>query len=226
MAVPVIEAGADSGATTVTSTVTINLGTNANRALWAQLADVTALANTITAATLDGVDCMASLVGPTSMGGYNVYNLHHVTTLTGSKVLSTTWASNGFKSMIAVALSGADQTTPFSGRQTQYNAAGTNPSLTVTSSTDSIVLMGVQSGSGGTLTPGTSSSHISGIAANFRYGLNEAGASSVTIDGTFASQQYWASGVSALGITGGGGSGLDIPRNLSVSQAAGRASNF
>ncbi len=139
---PTIEVGADSGTNAVfTSTVTINLGTNANRVLWAQLADVTAV-GTITACTLDGADVTADLVGPTSMGGFNVYNLHHVTSLTGSKVLSMTWTSAGFKSMIAVALSGADQTAPFSGRQTQYSAGGTNPSLTIASDAESIVLNG------------------------------------------------------------------------------------
>jgi hypothetical protein len=203
MALPVIESSTDSGTpTSLTGSVTINLGTNANGALWAQLVDPVTAGSTLSALTLDGVDILGSVVGPTSMGGFNLYNVHHVTSLTGSKVLLATWGTAGFKSVIAVAFSGADQTTPFSGRQTQYSASGTNPLLTVASDTNSLVVMGVQSGGGGTLTPGTGSSHIAGVAANFRYALQENGGTSTTIDGTFAAQQYWASGASVTGTAG------------------------
>jgi hypothetical protein len=203
MARPVIESAIDSGtSSSLTGQVTINLGTNANRALWAQLVDPITGANTLTALTLDGVDILASVVGPTSMGGFNLYNVHHVTSLTGSKVLLATWANSGFKSVIAVAFSGADQTAPFSGRQTQYSASGANPLLTVASDANSLVVMGLQAAAGGTLTPGTSSSHIAGVAASFRYALQENGVASTTIDGTFGAQEFWASGASVAGTAG------------------------
>jgi hypothetical protein len=201
-----IQNAADSGANGVaTNTVTVNLGTNANRALWAQLADVTNGGNGTTAITLDGVDVSADLVGPTNLGGMFVYNLHHKTTLTGSKVLSATWASGtGFKSMLAVALYDTDPTTPFSGRQTQFLSGGTGLSLTIPSATGELVLLVCQEANGQTLTPGAGSSTIPGISGSFRHGLQEAGDTSVVIGGTWgASTTSWASGVSVKGSTSG-----------------------
>jgi hypothetical protein len=203
MAVPVIESAIDSGtSSSTTGSATVNLGTNPNRALWAQLVDPITAGSTLSALTLDGVDIMASVVGPTNMGGFNQYNVHHVTSLTGSKVLLSTWATAGFKSIVAVALSNTEQTAPFSGRQTQYLASGTGLGVTVSSDGNSLVLLAAQEAAGNTLTPNGASSNIAGIAASFRFGLQAAGGASVSIGGAWgAATQSWASGISVQGYT-------------------------
>lgn len=209
MATPVIQNAADIGGSGLTTqSVTLNLGTTADRAVWAQLMDPISGGN-ITACTLDGVSVLGDLVGPTTVNGFPVYNLHHVTTLTGSKVLSATWDTTGFKSIVAVALHTADQTAPFSGRQTTGSGGSTSLSATVTSAAGELVLMAAQEGGGATLTPGAGSTVIPGIAASFRHGLQEAGGASVTIGGTWSSStNFWASAVSVKGSGGGGGSTL------------------
>lgn len=209
MATPVIQNAVDAGGSGLTTqSVTLNLGTTADRAVWAQLIDPVSGGN-ITACTLDGVSVMADLIGPTTVNGFPLYNLHHVTTLTGSKVLSATWNVSGFKSIVAKAFHTADQTAPFSGRQTTGSGGSSTLSAIVTSAVGELVVMAVQEGNGATLTPGAGSSAVAGISGSFRHGLQEAGAASVDIGGTWsASTNFWASAVSVKGSSGGGGSTL------------------
>lgn len=207
MAVPVIQDADDAGGTGITvQSVTLDLGSTANRAVWAQFLDAQVNTNLITALTLDGVSVLGDLVGPTTVNDRPLYNLHHVTTLTGLKVLEVTWNnSSGFKSMVAVALHTVNPTSPFSGRQTDGSSAFSSVTATVTSNTDSLVLMAAQNSNGFALTPGAGSSAISGISGTFRNGLQETGASpNVTIGGTWASPEaFWASAVSVAGASSG-----------------------
>lgn len=207
MATPVIQAGVDGGTNGVlVRNVTIDLGSTADRALWAQFVDATNGSASLTACTLDGVSVLADVVGPTVVNGMNLYNLHHVTTLTGSKVLEATWDATGFKSIVAMSFHTADQTAPFSSRQTTGSGSSSTLTATVTSATGELVVMAAQEGNGATLTPGSGSSTVAGISGSFRHGLQEAGASSVTIGGTWsASTNFWASAVSVKGSGGGGG---------------------
>ena len=212
MPTPVIQDADDAGGSGITvQSISLDLGSTADRAVWAHLQDAQNSTATITALALGGSSVMGSLIGPTTVNDRPVYNLHHATSLTGVQTLEVTWStSTGFKAMVGVALHTVDQTTPFSGRQTTGSSADTVLTATVTSATGDLVLMAVQNSNGFTLTPGAGTSTIAGVSGTFRLGLQEAGASSVTIGGTWSSSEaFWASAISVKGSSGGGGgSGL------------------
>lgn len=206
---PTIQASTDAGQVAVTVSATINLGSNANRALGGQIGCGTAPGETITLLTLGGVDITSSLSAPFLLNGNTWYHLKHVATQTGSQLLQATFSgASGFKSMAVTSLYDCDQVTPFTGDVRGFNV-GTDATLTLASATGSLGLWWMQTLDAVTLTVAGGNTKLVGIADSFRYGTSQPGASSLTMGGTTsASTQLIRTALSANAPSGGGGSTL------------------
>lgn len=161
-----------------------------------------------TGCTVDGVSMTAETTWTDYLGrSWRLF--HKVVSLSGSKNITASYdSSNGGAIIMCAGWSGVDSTTPISGLQNTSAGTGTSLSWTVSSATGDLVGAMVYENVGRTLTAGTGTTidaYESGSL--YRFNLYEAGASSVTIGGTWsANAEYFGTAFSLKAASGGGGS--------------------
>ena len=157
-------------------------------------------------AFFDGVDVSAFVSAGITINSKTWRYLRLPTSLTGNKVLTINWATSAFTVLMARADTGVHATDPYPTVVLQ-DSPTTQPSFTVASAPGELVFAMFQENSGKTLTPGTGASFIGGFSGTFRHIIEEAGASSTVLDGTYSSgvgiERY--SIAASTQSTGGGG---------------------
>jgi hypothetical protein len=135
-------------------------------------------------------------------------------TVTGSQTLSADYTdANGSAQVIGVIRSGVNTGTLISGLTTGA-AYNTTPTATVSSASGDEVVMLIceYANQTRTLTPSSPATVLTGtgISTTFRSIMSEAGASSVTIDGSYSGSAGYA--LVAFNIPAGGGGGASAPK--------------
>ncbi len=221
-----VQAGTN-GATT--QSVTLNLGTNPDRGVAAWIGCANA-ASPVTDVRLDGTSVISALGASTSYGGLLWYPLGIATTLSGSKVLAADWSLGGFVVILAAAVSGVDQVTPFPVISPRATSNDDPLAWSLAAATGDLLLALIQHNDGLTLTPDAGTSALAGIAGGnpFRWGLVKAATGNPTViggDWPSTPTSTFACAFVARAAAAGSGAALPPP-GLFVSQAAGRASLY
>lgn len=176
-----------------TNTISVNCGSGSNRFVLGYATATNGDASgtrSLTSATYGGVALTLGTVYNNQYGKFSQI-AYGITTLTGAQnfIFNATNDTGGM-SVQAAAWDGVDQSTPLSGATFAENAGNTTASWTISSATGDEVVAMMLATSGVTLTPNAPASSIN-FGSAFRPGMTEAGAASVTIDGTFSSTEAW-----------------------------------
>jgi hypothetical protein len=193
-----------------TKDVSVNVGSSAGRFVLGVATslngDATA-SRSLTAQTYNAVSLTATTAQSNTFGKF-FQAVHGTTTATGSNSLSVSATNNSGGIYIGgVAFDGVDTGAPISGlvHGANDNAA---PTWTVTSATgETVYALILEGGSQSTITEGSGVTVVATVNVDVsRYHLlSKAGASSVTIDGTFPGTRSWMGWAFSLRGSGGGG---------------------
>lgn len=202
-----------------TQTISVNCGSGADRFVFAVATATNAGASgsrNIVSATYGGVALTISSVFTEGIFGKFLQVVYGPTSLTGANDLVVTVTDSfGQILMLGGAFEGVDATTPVSDI-TNNAAINTTPTWTVDSATGDMVAAGFfQLDNTHALTATSPATAMSGFSSNTYLGMYEAGASSVTIDGTLAGSASWSGLAFSIKAAAGGGGGSatsDIPR--------------
>lgn len=205
--------GTASGGSSFTAAPSCSLGcgTNSNRAVLAYVFTDRGSATTINSATCNG-NAMAAHTALNHDSGYDgrlFYIAGDSNIATGSNTVTATMSDANTKpGIIAVAYSGVDGTTPVSGL-TNAQTTTTNATWTITSATGDLVVALWSGMSLPAITGGTGTTVFFGpTLVNIAYGvmMEEAGATSTTINATWTgNREWWGTGLSLKAAAAGGG---------------------
>ena len=214
MALPVRE-GTASGGSSFTSAPSCSLGcgTNSNRGVLAFVFTERGGATTINSATCNGNAMTASTAHVESPSGFDArafWIAGDSNIATGSNTVTATLSDANTKpAIIAVAYSGVDGTTPVSG-ETYAEGFSANATWTVSSATGDLVVALFAMTPSRTLTAGTDTTIFFGPTVVNVFPavmMEEAGASSTTINATWTSNSEWFGFGFSLKAASGGISG-------------------
>lgn len=202
---------ASNGATSFGSSITfaLNVGSTADRFVCVLVGDYSVAASTApTGVTYNGVSLTSGTEITHSNGSRKFRTYWGVTTATGSNNVVVSF-NNGDSIVFAVAAcwSGVDQTTPIrGGAEVGVTGTSTAPSVTISSdAADTVGMLTLVAGSTRSITPSSPAVERYDIGTYY-FVLDEAGASSVTIDGALSGTDDWiAAAVSMIAASGGGG---------------------
>lgn len=179
-----------------TITKALDAGVNADRCVLVFAMTDRGSATTISSATYGGVAMTAHTAFTTGGSGYDGRLFYLGGAASGSNNVVVTYSDGNSKpKIIAVAYSGVDTTTPVD-QLANYNpgAGVTAPSATVTSAADDlVVLMCAYNGATSATPAAPATERFDAVLASAFYGFiwDEAGAASVTINGTLTSSEVW-----------------------------------
>ena len=208
-------------------TQTIDVGTGSDRAAYVLVGRINSNFPIPNGVTI-GSDTLTAQGGAafTDLDGRSWRLYAGALTVTGSQTLSADYTDgNGASQVIGVIRSGVNTGTLISGLFTnaQYN---TTPTATVSSATGDEVVMLIceYANQSRTLTPSSPATLLTGtgIASTFRSAVTEAGASSVTIDGSYSGTAGWAMVAFNIPAGGGGGGSIVGPGHLDSPLLTGR----
>lgn len=188
MAIAYYSSVAKSGSFVTSLTEALDAGTDDNRCVIVFATTDRGGATTISSATYGGV-AMTAHTGFTSSGSsFDGRFFYLAGAASGSNNVVVTYSDGNTKpQFFAAAYSGVDGTTPID-QLTTYNSASTaSPSATVTSETgDLVVFMCMYYGRTASAPTAPATERFDALIGNSQYGFlwDEAGAASVTIDGT------------------------------------------
>lgn len=140
--------------------------------------------------------------GPQQIAGFNL-----VAPATGANNFVTTWNNSDSATVYhaVMAHNGVDQSTPTSGGAGN-SALSANGNVTVASAIGDVVLFfGFYNNAVATFTPNGGAVVRTQTGTSRRIGMDEAGAASVTIDGTYSVSDEWVANGWSLKAGGGGG---------------------
>lgn len=182
-------------------TFAIDVGTGSDRVLLVLATTDRSGTTTIDSCTYNGTSMTAHTAGTSSPDGIDYRAFYLANPTSGSNNVVVTYSGSGTKpKALALAYTGVDQTTPVSGL-TNNSAFSSTPSWTVSSATgDLVVSMAMQTGRTAVTPTSPATERMDQLIAGSMYGFvfEEAGAASVTIDGssTGGSCTWWGTGLS------------------------------
>lgn len=209
MAIAFVAANHGAGSSVASVTFALNVGSTSDRFVAVLAGDYNVAFDTApTGVTYNGVALTAGTEFTHSNGSRRFRLYWGITTATGSNNVVVSYNNAGsVVYAIAACWSGVDQTTPIRGG-VEARATGTSaaPSVTITSdAADTVGMLILGGGNNRTFT--ASSPAVEQFDDSTLYWvLDEAGAASVTIDGTISASGDWiAAAVSMIAASGGGG---------------------
>ncbi len=175
-----------------TGTVTLTVGSGANRLLIVGVSDNNK--RTISSVTVNTTLTMTSIGSQTDGATTKIQMFSLINPPAGLNTVQVTWSGGGVNGVIgAISFTGVNQTTPL-GTFASATGTSTAPSVNVTSAAGEIVVDTVV-GAGGTLTVDPSQTQRWNLTSTVRGGgSTEAGAATVTMSWTLSASNSWSIG--------------------------------